>query len=51
MIYASSDTNSVMDNTNNTVIATIHANEPPLAIEFYPANNSIYVANVDIYNR
>jgi YVTN family beta-propeller protein len=35
---------TILDSTNNTVADTINVNSLPLALEYSPSNNGVYVA-------
>ena len=37
----------MIDSTNNTVIGDVNVETSPIALEFNPSNNNIYVANRD----
>ena len=35
---------SILDSRNNTVVSTVNVNSLPLALEFNPSNNGVYIA-------
>jgi len=35
---------TILDSTNNTVVDTISMNRLPMALEYNPSNNGVYVA-------
>ena len=47
MVYVGnvvSNTVSILDSGNNTVASTVDVNSLPLALEYNPFNNAVYVA-------
>jgi len=43
-----SNTVSILDSGNNTVASTVDVNSLPLALEYNPFNNAVYVAGTAV---